>query len=156
MHAWWGSIPFILVCELVGILGAVSTGAGTGDWYRTLAKPSFQPPAWLFGPVWTLLYAVMGVAAWRIWRLGMDRPGVRLALALFAAQLLLNAIWSPVFFGAHQLGAALVVIALLWLVLLPTVVAFARLDGPAAGLLIPYLVWVTFAAVLNAAIWRLN
>jgi tryptophan-rich sensory protein len=156
MHTGWGVIPFVLVCELVGVLGAWSTGAGSSDWYRSLAKPAFQPPAWLFGPVWTLLYALMGIAAWRIWRLGADHPGVRLALVLFAVQLALNAAWSPVFFGAQQVGAALVVIVLLWLVLVPTVAAFARLDRPAAGLLLPYLAWVTFAAVLNAAIWKLN
>ena len=156
MHTGWGVIPFVLVCELVGVLGAWATGAGSSDWYRALAKPAFQPPAWLFGPVWTLLYALMGVAAWRIWRQGAHHPGVRLALVLFAVQLALNAAWSPVFFGAQQVGAALVVIVLLCLVLVPTVAAFARLDRPAAGLLLPYLAWAIFAAVLNAAIWKLN
>ena len=156
MSAWWGWIPFVLVCELVGVVGALTTDTGTSPWYRTLAKPAFQPPGWVFGPVWTLLYALMGVAAWRVWRLGPDTPGVRLALALFAAQLVLNAVWSPVFFGAHRIGLALVILAALWLVLVPTTFAFFRLDRPAGGLLLPYLAWVSFAVVLNASIWRLN
>lgn len=156
MHAAWGWIPFVLACELVGVLGAVSTDAGASPWYRALAKPSFQPPAWVFGPVWTLLYALMGIAAWRIGRQGLDAPGVRVALALFAAQLVLNAAWSPVFFGAHRIGLALAVLAALWLVLVPTALVFLRLDRPAGVLLLPYLAWVSFALVLNAALWRLN
>ena len=153
---WPTVIPFVLVCQLAGIVGVLTTETGTSTWYRELAKPSFQPPGWVFGPVWTLLYALMGIAAWRVWRLGVERPGVGRALGLFAVQLLLNAAWSPIFFGAHAIGPALAVLAALWLTLLATIVAFRPLDRIAALLLAPYLAWVTFATVLNASILALN
>ena len=147
---------FAVGCQLAGVVGVLATETGTSSWYEALNKPFFQPPGWVFGPVWTLLYTLMGIAAWRIWRQGADKPGVRPALCLFGAQLLLNAIWSPVFFGAHAIGSALVVLIALWAVLLVTMIAFARLDTLAGRLLLPYHLWVTFATVLNAAIVRLN
>ena len=156
MRQWWGAIPFVLVCELAGAVGALTTSTGSSSWYQELVKPAFQPPSWVFGPMWTLLYALMGIAAWRIWRLGMSKRSVRRALALFVVQLLLNAAWSPVFFGAHEIGIALGILAALWLVLLWTLLAFWRLDRPAAWLLVPYQAWATFALVLNAAILHLN
>lgn len=156
MRKWATALAFVLVCELVGILGALTTQTGTSDWYRALAKPSFQPPSWVFGPAWTLLYALMGIAAWRIWRRGMDQALVRRALGVFLVQLVLNAAWSPVFFGAHEIGLALAILAALWLALVGTIRAFGLLDRPAAWLLAPYLAWVTFALVLNAAILHLN
>jgi tryptophan-rich sensory protein len=155
-RSWWSAVPFVLVCQLAGALGALTTETGTSGWYGDLAKPAFQPPGWVFGPVWTLLYALMGVAAWRIWRLGTTDPGVRRALALFGLQLALNAAWTPIFFGAHRVGWALVVLAALWLALLATLLAFRPLDRWASWLLAPYLAWVSFAVVLNAAILDLN
>ena len=156
MRSWLAAAFFVLACELAGVLGALATQTGTSAWYQELAKPWFQPPPWVFGPVWTLLYALMGIAAWRVWRGGMEKPGVRWALGLFALQLGLNAAWSPVFFGAHEIGFALAILAALWLVLAATIRAFALLDRAAAWLLAPYLAWVTFALVLNAAILHLN
>jgi tryptophan-rich sensory protein len=126
-----------------------------GQWYASLAKPAWNPPAWIFGPVWTVLYAMMAVAAWLVWkRAGFGRQP--LALSLFLAQLLLNALWSPLFFGLRNPGLAFADILLLWLALLATVVVFWRTRRVAGALLMPYLAWVTFAAALNLAIWRLN
>jgi tryptophan-rich sensory protein len=122
------------------------------DWYPTIAKPAWTPPSWLFGPVWTILYAMMGVAAWLVWR----RVGWSGALVWFAIQLALNATWSPVFFGLHRLGLALVNIGLLWLAILGTTIAFWRVAPVAGGLFVPYLAWVSFATALNFAIWQLN
>ncbi len=124
-------------------------------WFAALSKPAFQPPNWLFGPVWTLLYALMSVALWRVWRLPPSRDR-RAALLLFALQLVLNAAWTPVFFGAHAIGAALVVLAMLVPIVLATIIQFWRIDRPASAMLWPYLAWIGFALVLNAAIWWLN
>jgi translocator protein len=156
MRSWVGAVAFALFCELAGILGALTTETGTSPWYRELAKPPFQPPGWVFGPVWTLLYALMGVAAWRVWRRAIETPGRRRALGLFAAQLALNAAWSPIFFGAHAITVALIVLIALAVVLLATLVEFARIDRTAASMLAPYLAWVAFATVLNGAIVALN
>lgn len=153
---WPGLVLFIVLCELVGIVGALTTETGSSPWYASLEKPAFQPPSWLFGPVWTLLYALMAIAAWRILRLGWERDAVRTALKVFVLQLVLNATWTPVFFGAQAIAMALVIIVALWLVLLITILAFRPLDRVAAWLLAPYLAWVTFAAVLNGAIVALN
>ena len=124
------------------------------EWYRALGKPAWTPPGALFGPVWTLLYALMGVAAWRIDRAAVPQRVV--ALQLFLVQLALNFAWTPVFFGAHAIGAALSVIAVLWIAIVATAVAFLRVDRIAAWLLAPYLAWVTFAGALNLALWRMN
>ena len=152
----WGAVLFVVVCQLAGVIGALTTQTGSSSWYRALEMPPFQPPGWVFGPVWTLLYTLMGVAAWRVWRIGTATPGVRLALGLFAAQLFLNAIWSPIFFGAHAIGLAFVVLLALLGTLAATTIVFRRLDRPAAWLLAPYLAWVTFASVLNGSILSLN
>jgi translocator protein len=126
-----------------------------GTWYDTLIKPSFNPPDWIFAPVWTLLYLLMGVAAWRVWK-GSGFTGARGALGLFIGQLCLNALWSYLFFGAHRLGTALAEILLLWCAIAATIVRFHKVDRPAARLLVPYLLWVGFAALLNLQLWRLN
>jgi len=123
-------------------------------WYGALTKPAWTPPGIVFAPVWTILYVMMGVAAWRIDRGAGARR--RYALWLFAAQLALNLAWTPVFFGVHSPGAALAVIVVLWMTIAATVVAFLRIDRMAGWLMAPYLAWVTFAAALNLAIWRLN
>ncbi len=148
---------FVLGCELVGILSALIVPTAQSAWFQALEKPFFNPPNWLFGPVWTLLYAFMGVAAYLVWRQrDRLRQPVRQALLLFAGQLALNAAWTPVFFGLQAVGAALVVIVLLDVALALTIRAFFPLSRTAGWLLVPYLAWVLFATVLNAAIWLLN
>lgn len=145
---------FILLCLLVAAVGGAVTASSVGTWYQGLAKPSFNPPDWVFGPVWTTLYVLMAIAAWRVWRLELARR--RPALALWALQLALNLCWSFVFFGARAIGPALAEIVVLLAAILATLVLFWRLDRLAGALLVPYAAWVAFAAVLNAALWRLN
>lgn len=143
------------LCLGVGALGAVWTADGVRDWYPTLAKPPITPPNWLFGPVWTALYLLMGYAAWRVWRRG-GFAGAPAALALFGIQLVLNLAWSYLFFGRHWIGAALAEIAVLLAFIVATAFAFARHDRLAAWLLLPYAAWVAFASVLTGWIWALN
>lgn len=146
----------ICISELAGIVGSVFTAPAIDGWYAELAKPAFNPPAWVFGPVWITLFALMGIAAFLIWMKGLDRRDVRIAIGIFIGQLLLNTMWSFIFFGLQNPGAALVEIGLLWLAILATMVAFARISKPVAWLLLPYLLWVSFASYLNYAIWSLN
>jgi tryptophan-rich sensory protein len=124
-------------------------------WYAEIAKPSWTPPGWLFGPVWTVLYVMMAAAAWLVWRTA-GWPAARPALILFGVQLLLNAAWTPIFFGLHRPGLAFAEILALWAAIGATLVAFWRVFPAAALLLVPYWLWVSFASVLNCAIWRLN
>ena len=145
-------VVWLLVCFSAPALGAF---AMPGEWYATLKKPSWNPPGWVFGPVWTLLYTLMAVAAWLVWRQGGLRAQRR-PLSLFLAQLLFNALWTPLFFGLHQPGLAFADIVLLWLALLGTVITFWKVRALAGALLLPYLAWVTFAAVLNFTLWQLN
>ncbi len=137
-------------------MGSVATDTSVNDWYRTLAKPSFNPPAWVFGPVWTTLFALMGIAAFLVWKKGLERKSVKIALSIFVGQLVLNTLWSIIFFGLHSPGGALVEIVFLWLAILATIIAFARVSKPAAWLLLPYILWVSFAIYLNYALWTLN
>lgn len=146
---------WLAVCVGGGALVGVSTAGGDSAWYRSLAKPSWTPPPVVFGPVWTALYAAMAVAAWRVWRRG-GWQAHRGALALFGCQLAMNFAWSFLFFSAQQIGWALVDIVGLWILIALTIRRFAPVDPPAAWLLTPYLVWVTFATFLNAAIYRLQ
>jgi len=148
-------VGFIAGCAAVYAISGALTAVSVGGWYQGLAKPAFNPPDWLFAPVWGVLYAMMAVAVWRVWRL-REHPGRSAALGLFAVQLLLNVGWSAVFFGLQAVGAALVEIVVLWLAIAATTAAFIRVDRGAGLMLVPYLLWVSFAAVLNAAIWRLN
>ena len=140
----------------VGGLSGFATSKGVETWYPTLLKPSFNPPSWVFGPVWTALYILMGVAAYLVWRKGLATDGVRPALTLFAVQLLLNGLWSLLFFGLQAPGWALVEIVFLWLAIVATLIAFRGVASAAGWLLAPYLAWVSFAAILNASIWSLN
>lgn len=142
---------------LVACFGAASLGAFfmPGEWYASLNKPSWNPPAWIFGPVWTALYAMMAVSAWLVWKRG-GFSGQRRPLTLFLGQLVLNAAWTPLFFGLHWTGVAFAEIILLWLAIAATAAAFYAVRSPAAWLLLPYLAWVTFAAALNGVLWRLN
>jgi tryptophan-rich sensory protein len=143
-------------CQAAGAVGTLVTRPALQDWYPALNKPPFNPPASIFGPVWTVLYAMMGVALDRVSRQQGMPAEVRLAQAVFGIQLALNALWSLLFFGARSPLAALVEIVLLWVAIVATIVAFARVSKLAAALLLPYLLWVTFAIVLNAEIWRRN
>lgn len=140
----------------IGGLSGLATAKGVETWYPTLAKPSFNPPAWVFGPAWTLLYILMGVALFLVWRQGLNTPGVRVALIAFAVQLVLNALWSIIFFGMQSPGWAFVEIILLWLAIVVTLWTFWRVVPAAGWLLAPYLAWVSFATVLNGSIWILN
>jgi len=146
----------LAVALAAGGIGALATTRATPTWYQTLKKPSFDPPEWLFGPAWTLLYLLMAVAAWLVWKQGIGAAGVKLALAVFLAQLVLNTLWSILFFGLRSPLAGLVDIIVLWLAILATIVLFFRVSVPAGVMLLPYIAWVSFAAVLNAAILRLN
>lgn len=148
----FGLIGWLLLCFAASAVGALFM---PGEWYAALNKPAWNPPGWIFGPVWTALYAMMAVAAWLVWQRGgfavQRRP-----LGLFLAQLALNALWTPLFFGLRQPGVAFAEIILLWLAILATLLAFRPVSRAAAWLLVPYLAWVSFAAVLNGTLWRLN
>jgi translocator protein len=141
---------------LAGGIGSYFTMPAIPEWYASLAKPALNPPSWVFGPVWTLLYILIGISFFLVWRRGLhDRLG-RQALAAFVVQLILNALWSVVFFGMQSPGMALIVIVALWCTIVWMIVVFSHKSRTAAYLLIPYLLWVSFAAYLNAAIWMLN
>ncbi|MDJ0973439.1 MAG: TspO/MBR family protein [Planctomycetota bacterium] len=126
-----------------------------GAWYAALEKPAWTPPGWVFGPVWTTLYTLMGIAAWLVWRKA-GWSGARTALSLFLVQLALNAAWTPLFFGVHAMLVAFVCIVLMWLAVAATLVAFWRQTRLAGVLLVPYLAWLTLASALNFELWRLN
>ena len=146
----------LIMCYTAAFFGAFFGGVARSDWYESLAKPVFMPPDWLFGPVWTLLYGMMAISLFLVWRQGWDPPRVKIATVVFLAQLIVNAIWSPVFFGLKMPGLALIVIIILWLLIFLTVALFAKLSRLGAWLLVPYLAWVTFATVLNGSILHLN
>ena len=144
---------FILATLIVGAAASVFTEPNIATWYAGLAHPSFAPPNWLFAPVWTTLYVLMAVAAWRVWRIaGMKSPEI----AAYVLQLIFNFAWSAIFFAAHQIGLALVEIGLLLLLILTTTILFWRRDRLAGLLFLPYLAWTVFAAFLNHAFWALN
>jgi benzodiazapine receptor len=149
-------IAAVALCLAIGFLGGRATAANIPTWYAGLVKPSFNPPNWLFGPVWTLLYAMMAFALWRVLGSPVATPGRRMAVLAFVAQMVLNALWSVVFFGLHAPGIALFVIVALEALILTTIALFRPLDRLAALLLVPYAAWVAFATILNAAIWMLN
>jgi benzodiazapine receptor len=146
---------FIAVCFLVAGLGSIWTAPNVESWYAKLSKPTWTPPGWVFGPVWSLLYLSMAVAAWLVWRQA-GFPKAAWPMAVFGLQLALNAAWSGLFFGLHSPGLAFVDIVLLWCAILSTLVVFRHHSAAAGWLLVPYLAWVTFAAILNLAIWRMN
>ncbi|WP_343765753.1 TspO/MBR family protein [Gangjinia marincola] len=146
----------ILLCLLVGFAASLATQFSVDTWYATLKKPFFNPPNWLFAPVWTVLYILMGIAAGIVWSKGFYHRWVKTALYHFILQLILNASWSLLFFGLQRPLLALIVIITLFIFILYTIKWFKLVSKPAAYLLIPYLIWVGFAAVLNFEIWRLN
>jgi len=154
------SLSRLVVCVgavlLASSIGSFATVRAIPTWYRRLAKPSFNPPEWLFGPAWAVLYLLMAVAAWLVWKQGWNAPGVKVALAFFLVQLIINALWSVLFFGLRSPLAGLMDIVVMWLAILATIVLFFRVSALAGVLLLPYIAWVSFAAILNAAILRLN
>jgi tryptophan-rich sensory protein len=150
-----GLLVAVVAAQAVGALSGVAAGGDLVRFYDELRKPAGTPPPAAFGPAWTVLYLLMGVAAWLVWREGITRRTAT-ALGLFAFQLALNFAWSLIFFGQQRVGVALIEIAVLWLAILATIVAFWRVRPLAGALLVPYLVWVSFATYLNAGIWRLN
>ena len=146
----------VLVCLGVGFFSGFITAESVETWYRTLNKPSFNPPSWIFAPVWTILYIMMGLSAGIIYNKGIRREEVRLALRIFAAQLILNGLWTIFFFGFENPLMAFIEIIFLWILILYTILKFYKISRKAAYLLIPYILWVTFASVLNFSIWILN
>ncbi len=153
-------VTLVVFLALAFAPAVIGTHWGPDAWYTALAKPSWNPPGWVFAPVWTVLYALIGVSGWLVWREMRARPEVRsdarAALVIYAVQLVLNGAWTWLFFGLHRPGAALVEIMVLWAAILTTMVAFGRVRPLAGWLLVPYAAWVTFAAVLNSALWRMN
>jgi benzodiazapine receptor len=154
-------MDLISIAVLVGFVAACFLAAATGivfkpgEWYERLRKPLWRPPNWLFAPVWTALYLMIAFAGWLVWRTA-GFGGAAVALGLYALQLVLNAAWTPVFFGLHRPDLGFAVIVCLWLAIAATIVAFAPVNGVAALMMTPYLAWVSFASLLNFAVWRLN
>ncbi len=153
---WIGLAGFIAICLLTGALGGWVTSQSVIEWYPTLNKPAWNPPAWVFAPVWTTLYVMMAVAAWLVWKETPRGSHLRPALVLFFVQLALNCLWSFLFFGARSPGWAFIDIVVLLAALAATTAAFFKHSKLAGALLLPYLAWVSFAAVLNFTIWKLN
>ena len=152
---WIGLVFWIALCFAVAGIGGRWTAGEITGWYSTLKRPRIAPPNWVFGPVWTLLYALMAIAVWRVW-LAAPSQARSWALGLFVAQLALNLAWTWIFFRQHAIGGALVEIGVLWVAIGASVLAFSRVEPAAAWLMAPYLAWVSFANALNAAFWRLN
>lgn len=146
----------IVVCQLAGVLGSLATLPAIPTWYAGLTKPELAPPNWVFGPVWTTLFVLMGVAAFLVWKQGVKKRHVRIALWAFAMQLCLNVLWSVVFFGMQNLGAAFVEVVIFWLAIATTTLLFYKISRTAAYLMLPYLAWVSFASYLTYMLWQLN
>jgi translocator protein len=146
----------ILLPLLTGAIAGFFTTSGVNGWYANAFKPSFNPPNWIFAPVWTTLYILMGIALYLVWRAAAGKTVKQTALTFFAVQLLLNFFWSFLFFSLQQTGWALVEIMLMWVFILLTIIWFGKISSTAAWLLVPYICWVSFATVLNYSIWKLN
>lgn len=146
----------IVACQCAGVIGSIFTSTEIPTWYATLEKPFFTPPNWLFAPAWITLYLLMGISAFFIWRKGLVNRQVRVALLVFLLQLILNALWSVVFFGLHSPLYGVIVIVALWIAILFAIIRFFQISTLAGALLLPYIGWVSFAAVLNISILVLN
>ena len=154
-HPWLGLLAFLIVCFVAAGIGGAVTTPKIATWYATLAKPSWNPPNWVFGPVWSALYFCMAIAAWLVWRQD-GVSGAKLPLTLFAVQLALNVLWSCIFFGLEKPGLAFIEVLLLWIAIAATMVTFWLRSMVAGILFVPYLAWVSFASVLNLVVWRMN
>lgn len=150
-----GLVVFLALCLAVSGIGAAVTATSVGTWYQALQKPPFNPPDWVFAPVWTTLYVLMAIAGWCVWRQARFETG-RKALTVFAIQLALNLAWSFLFFGLQRVDLALIEIVILLLAIIANTILFWRIDRLAGALFVPYVLWVTYATVLNASLWRLN
>ena len=146
----------IVICEAAGGIGAIFTTPQISGWYQTLKKPGFTPPTWLFGPAWATLFLLMGIALYLVWSKGLEFKTIRPAIIIFIVQFALNILWSALFFGLKQPLAGLIEIAVLWVAILLTIIYFWAVSRPAGILLLPYILWVSFATALNAAIVFLN
>lgn len=146
----------IAIPQLVGIFGSAFTISAIPTWYAALNKPEINPPNWLFGPVWTALYLLMGIAAFLVWKKGFENREVKIALTIFGLQLILNFFWTIIFFGLKNPLAAFIEIIVLWIAIMFNIVYFYKVSKIAAYLLVPYLLWVSFASYLNFSIWILN
>ena len=149
-------IVSILIPLVIGSVGSIVTISQIPTWYSTLSKPSWAPPNWLFGPVWTTLYILMGIALFLVWREGLNRSDVRFAILIFAVQLVLNLLWSIVFFTYHSLFGSFILIMILWIAILANIIAFSIISRTAGLLLVPYIVWVSIASYLNYSVYLLN
>ncbi len=156
MNKWVKLLLFILICQGAGIFGSIFTMPAIGTWYADLNKPFFTPPNWLFGPVWITLYTLMGISLYLVWEKGPGKEKVRSALLAFIGQLVLNSMWSVVFFGLRSPLYGLIMIVAMWFVILITIFKFCKVDRKAALLLLPYIAWVTIATALNYYILILN
>ena len=144
------------MAQAAGLIGSIFTMPAIDSWYATLARPDFAPPNWIFAPVWTTLYVLMGVAAFLVWQKGLSKKEIKVALTIFGVQLVLNTLWSIIFFGLQSPLWAFIEIVFLWIAIVATIVAFARVSKLAAWLLVPYILWVSFAGYLNFMIFWLN
>jgi translocator protein len=146
----------IAIPQLAGFIGSIFTTQSVSTWYTTLEKPVLNPPSWVFGPVWITLYFLMGLAVFLVWKKGFENKNVKVALIVFDIQLFLNVVWSILFFGLKRPGTALIEIICLWVTILVTIIMFAKVSRLAAWLLVPYILWVSFATYLNYSLWILN
>lgn len=146
----------IVICQLAGIIGSFFTAGSVGSWYPTLNKPVFNPPSWVFGPVWIILYLLMGVSLYIVWNKGIKSKQSKKAVAVFGIQLILNTLWSILFFGLQSPLFAFIEIIFLWAAILLSIIYFYRISKTASYMLIPYILWVSFAAVLNLSLFLLN
>jgi len=146
----------VLVCLAAGFVGSFFTTPSIPTWYAGLAKPALAPPNWVFGPVWTTLFILMGISLYLVWGKGLEKKNVRMTVAIFGIQLVLNVLWSALFFGLHSPFYAFIEIVALWLAIAATIFAFNKISRNAALLLLPYIIWVSIAAFLNLSIWLLN
>ena len=149
-------IAAILVCQLAGITGSFFTTPNIATWYASISKPAFTPPNWIFAPVWTTLFLLMGISLYLVWEKGFEKKEVKLAISVFGVQLVLNIVWSLLFFGLQNPFFAFIEIIVLWVVILINIILFYRISEKAGFLLVPYILWVSFAAFLNYSIWLLN
>ncbi len=149
-------VSFIIIAQIAGIVGSLFTTNSVNTWYKEISRPSFTPPDWLFAPVWIILYLLMGISAYLIWKKGAHKKEVRTALILFFIQLILNSLWSVIFFGLHLTLIAFIEIVLLWFAILFMIIKFYPISRTASLIQIPYILWVSFAAILNFSFAALN
>jgi len=153
MNKWVKLIVSILICQIAGVIGSIFTAPSITSWYADLQKPAFSPPNWVFGPVWITLYTLMGISLYLVWN---KKKNVKIPLTLFFTQLILNSIWSIIFFGLQNPFYALIEIIILWIMILVTIIRFYKISKKASLLLLPYIIWVSVATILNYYIWILN